>query len=146
MLESASAVGLVLFLTSSMGAADEKAIPPAPVCLTRDGQPLPEAKDPVWVTALTAAERPVPVSTPRPRWSRRASDCPLLGEVWVQMIITTNGDVCAASLFKPLPRSCQTLGADVLEAAQKWKFRPVLRDGAPIAVRYLLGFNLKPPG
>jgi TonB-like protein len=146
MIKSASAVGLVLFLTSSMGSAEENVLLPAPVCLTRDGQPLPEAKDPVWFTALTATERPVPVSMPLPRWSRQANDCQELDRVWVQMIITTKGDVCGAGLLKPLPPSCQQLGVDAVKAARKWKFQPARRDGAPIAVLYPLGVSFKPGG
>ena len=146
MIRSASAMGLALFLTSSLGFAADNAILPALVCLTRDGQPLPEAKDPVQMAALTAAERPVPVSTFRPRWSSRALDCQTEGHVWVQMLITTKGDVCAAGLLKPLPASCDKVGADAIEAARKWKFRPGRREGAPVAVLYFLGFEFRPEG
>jgi len=146
MIRSAGAISLALFLTSSLGSAEENATLPPLACLTRDGQPLPEAKDPVGLSTLTVAERPVPVSTPRPRWSRKALDCQPLGKVWVQMLITTNGDVCAASLFRPLPPSCDKVGADAVEAARKWKFRPARREGAPVAVLYFLGFDFKPEG
>ncbi|MFL6232644.1 MAG: energy transducer TonB [Thermoanaerobaculia bacterium] len=147
MIKSASAIGLALFLTSSLGSAAEiPAVLPAPTCLTPDGQPLPEAKDPIQITALSAAERPVPVSTPRPRWSRKALDCQPQGKVWVQMLITTKGEVCAAGLFQQLPPSCDKVGTDAIEAARKWKFRPGQREGSPIAVLYILGFDFKPQG
>jgi hypothetical protein len=102
--------------------------------------------NPSGLSTLTVAERPVPVSMPHPRWSRKALDCQPLGKVWVQMLITTKGDVCAASLFRPLPPSCDKVGADAIEAARKWKFRPARREGAPVAVLYFLGFDFKPEG
>lgn len=140
MRHSASIAGLVLLLISSMGsAADENATLPAPKCLTRDGQPLPEAKDPITITS--DLERPVRISGFLPPWPRQTKGCPAPPRVWVQAVISTTGEVCAASLLKPLPASCESFGESAVASVRKWKFRPVQRQGVPVAVLYYVGIS-----
>jgi TonB family protein len=138
---SANVVCLIFFLMADPGSADETAILPAPVCLGRDGQPLPVAKDPVSI--VSEVDRPVLVSNPMPRWPRRVRGCDRPPRIWVQAIVTTNGEICAANLLKPLPQACSTLGERAVEAVRKWKFRPYLRDGVPVAFHYAVGIGFK---
>lgn len=136
---------LALLLMPSVGsAADENAVLPAPQCLTRDGQPLPEGKDPIPVTA--SLERPVKVSGAGPGWPRRTEGCPAPPRVWVQAVISTTGEVCAASLLKPLPEACEPFGESAVKAVRKWRFRPFLKDGAPVAILYYLGVGFSREG
>lgn len=142
MRRSATIAGLALLLIAGAGsAAEENTVLPAPQCLTRDGQPLPAGKDPFPGTALVGAERPVKISGPEPRWPRRAKGCSGPPRVWVQAVISTTGEVCAASLLKPLPASCEPFGESAVAAVRKWKFRPVLREGAPVAILYYVGIG-----
>ena len=138
MHHSAHVACLIFFLMANPGSAAETEALPAPVCLGRDGQPLPEAKDPVYIVSLV--DRPVLVSNPMPKWPRRVKGCDRL-PIWVQAIVTTNGEICAANLHKPLPQACSTLGERAVETVLKWKFRPYLRDGVPVAFHYTLGID-----
>jgi len=140
MHHSAHVVCLIIFLMTNPGSADETEILPPPVCLGRDGQPLPEAKNPVHVGR--EVDRPVLVSNPMPRWPRRVKGCDTPPRIWVQALVTTKGEICAANLLKPLPQACNPLGERAVEAVQKWKFRPYLKDGVPVAFHYAVGIGL----
>lgn len=139
MRHAAPTVCLVLLLMPGSAPADETEVLPAPVCLGRDGQPLPEAKDPVPVTG--EVERPVLVSNPIPGWPARVKGCEAPPRVWVQAVVTTRGEVCAAGLLKPLPRECGKFGEIAVEAVRKWKFRPYLKEGAPVSFLYYVGIG-----
>lgn len=140
MRHSACIAGLILLLIPSVGpAADEDAILPAPKCLTRDGQVLPEGKDPIHMTSFV--ERPVKISGPGPHWPKRTKGCPEPPRVWVQAVISTTGEVCAAGLLKPLPAACEPFGESAVTAVKKWRFRPIQQEGAPVAVLYYVGIS-----
>lgn len=138
MRHAASLAALVLLLMPAVGlAAEESTALPVPQCLTRDGQPLPEGKDPVPVAALS--ERPVKISGRGPGWPSGVKGCPFPPRVWVQAVISTTGEVCAAGLLKPLPEGCEPFGESAVKTLRTWRFRPNLREGAPVAVLYYLG-------
>jgi hypothetical protein len=85
MRHPAGALWLALMLVSSAGSAEEpssSALPP-PECRGRDGQILPEAKDPAPATDLN---RPVVISSPVSRQPRRPKGCSNPPRIWVQAV------------------------------------------------------------
>jgi hypothetical protein len=137
------AVCLVLLLMPGPVLPAEAETLPAPVCLGRDGQPLPGAKDPVRIT-VGMEERPVVVSNPMPPWPGRVKGCELPPRVWVQAVVTLEGEVCAAGLLKPLPPECAKFSKLAVKGVRKWKFQPLLREGAPVAFLYYVALDFTP--
>lgn len=146
MRHPAGALCLALMLVSSAGSAEEPsptAFPP-PECRGRDGQILPEAKDPVPTTGST--NRPVAVSSPLPRPPSRSKGCEVPPRIWVQAVVTTKGEVCATGLLLPVPKDCSAYAELAVKAVRKWKFRPLVRDGKPVAFLYYIGVGFQQGG
>ena len=64
------------------------------------------------------------------------------GDVAVTATITPTGDVSGVELATGV---APALDRAALKAAMSWRFRPALRDGAPIASRVQLLFHFEPP-
>ena len=143
MRHPAGALGLALMLLSSAGSAEEPsptAFPP-PECRGRDGQILPEARDPVPTTGPT--DRPVVLSSPVPRPPRPPRGCEVPPRIWVQAVVTTKGEVCATAPLLPVPEECSAYGELAVKAVRKWKFKPLVRDGKQVAFLYYVGVGFQ---
>jgi iron complex outermembrane receptor protein len=64
------------------------------------------------------------------------------GDVAVTATITSTGDVSGVELASGV---VPALDRAALQAAMRWRFKPALRDGAPIASRVQLLFHFEPP-
>jgi hypothetical protein len=133
---------LGLMLLPAVGSADEtsSSLPP-PECRGRDGQIPPEAKDPVPIAGSN--ERPIAISTPMPRPPNRPKDCPDPPRIWVQAVVTTQGKVCASRLLLLVPEACSAYAERAVDAVRKWTFKPLVRDGAPVAFLYYVGIGFQ---
>ncbi len=80
----------------------------------------------------------IPVEYPSPNMSGTDLPLGLQGDVIVEVTIERDGSVTDAKLL-------QTIGHGVdqrcLEAAQRWKFRPAILDGSPIASKHDVHFH-----
>jgi hypothetical protein len=142
MIQPFRAVSLALFallLATGSAFAEEGATLPAPQCLDRKGEVLPEARDAVRITP--DIEFPVAISQPATSAARWKKGCPLTDPIKVQAIITTEGKVCGASLLRPLPEACKALGEHAVDTIRHWKFRPAKSQGTPVAVIYDASIN-----
>ena len=75
---------------------------------------------------------PVPLFRPEPQYAEDARKVRLEGTVLLSIIVATDGSVKSTNVLKPLG-----LGLDerAIEAVSKWRFRPAMKDGRPIAIQ-----------
>jgi protein TonB len=75
-----------------------------------------------------------PIAQPAPSYPSELRTACLEGQVVVSFTITAQGDVINAQVVSSTDRR---LEAPALEAIQKWKFAPAMRDGVAIKVKAL---------
>jgi TonB family protein len=78
---------------------------------------------------------PIPIYKPDPPYSEEARKAKYQGTVIVLIVIDAQGNVLDCKVVKPLG-----LGLDekATETIKTWKFKPGLRNGAPVAVRMMI--------
>ena len=91
-----------------------------------------DAAPPVAAAAVElSASSPVPIESPGPRYPRRALRRGESGEVLLRIQVDARGvpsqvDVASSSGSRDLDRAA-------VAAARRWRFRPAMRDGSPVA-------------
>lgn len=91
-----------------------------------------EPTPPVAAAAVQlSASSPVPIESPGPRYPRRALRRGESGEVLLRIQVDARGvpsqvDVASSSGSRDLDRAA-------VVAARRWRFRPAMRDGSPVA-------------
>lgn len=113
--------------------------PPAPIAVAPPPQrPAPVVAPPsIPVTIGNLDERMVEGEMPRyPIESRRKRE---QGTVLLRLLIGTDGRVVEISIAQ----SCgfERLDQAVLQAARKWRWQPMIRNGVPVEVRGILPFT-----
>lgn len=83
---------------------------------------------------------PVPVFKPEPEYSEEARKAKFQGAVLLSIIILPDGTTSNIKVIRPLG-----LGLDekAIEAVQKWRFRPSMKDGRPVAVTANVEVNFR---
>jgi periplasmic protein TonB len=86
---------------------------------------------------------PVPVAAIPPQYPREALIQGIEGWVRVEFTIEADGSVSNARVVDAHPRR-GVFDREALRAIQRWRFRPQVRDGEPVASRagYTIEFNL----
>ena len=86
--------------------------------------------------------KPVARVQPQPTYPYEMSRAGISGEVVVEFIINTNGDVIQTQVTRSSHREFEL---PAVVAVQKWKFKPGRKGGRPVNVRaqQLLEFNLE---
>lgn len=99
------------------------------------------ASAPVAAPVELSASSPVPIESPSPRYPTRALRRGESGEVLLRIQVDARGvpaqvDVASSSGSRDLDRAA-------VAAAQRWRFRPAMRDGTPVAgvVNVPIAFN-----
>jgi TonB family protein len=84
--------------------------------------------------------QPVPIYKPEPEYSEEARKAKYSGTVLLQLIIDANGNTRDIHVIRPLG-----LGLDekAIEAVAKWRFRPALKGGRPVAVEAQVEVNFR---
>ena len=74
---------------------------------------------------------PVPIFRPEPEYSEEARKAKFQGSVIVALVVDEKGNPQSIRVVRPLG-----LGLDekAIEAVQKWRFKPGLKEGRPVAV------------
>lgn len=74
---------------------------------------------------------PIPIYKPEPEYSEEARKAKFQGVVLLRIVVDEQGRTRDIQIIRPLG-----LGLDekAIEAVQKWRFRPSLKDGRPVAV------------
>lgn len=86
---------------------------------------------------------PMPVAAIAPQYPREALISGIEGWVRVEFTIEADGSVSGARVVDAHPRR-GVFDRDALRAIQRWRFRPRVRDGEPVASRagYTIEFKL----
>jgi len=81
---------------------------------------------------------PVPIVKPEPEYSEEAHAAKLEGAVVLQLVVDENGVPQDIRIVRSLG-----LGLDqkAIEAVQKWRFKPGLKDGKPVPVSANIEIN-----
>jgi TonB family protein len=84
--------------------------------------------------------QPVPIYKIEPEYSEEARKAKYSGTVLLSVIIDANGNTRDIHVVRPLG-----LGLDekAIEAVAKWKFRPAMRNGHPVAVQAQVEVNFR---
>jgi periplasmic protein TonB len=83
---------------------------------------------------------PIPIYSPDPPYSEEARKAKFSGTVVVQIIVDAAGNVRDARVVKPLG-----LGLDekATETIRTWRFKPAMRNNAPVNVRMLVEVSFR---
>lgn len=98
--------------------------PPAPAVV----KPKPQVKKPIRLTE--DMPKPVQLVSDTPRYPPEAKSAGIEGVVIVKYIIAEDGSVRDPKVLKGPPE----LAGVCLESVRKWRFQPIVVDGAPVAV------------
>jgi TonB family protein len=84
---------------------------------------------------------PVPIYKPEPEYSDDARRARLMGEVLVRLVVDENGRTRDCRVVRSLGLG---LDEEALKAVKKWRFKPGMKDGKPVAVlaEVYVGFHL----
>jgi TonB family protein len=87
---------------------------------------------------------PVVVKEVKPAYTAAAMQARIQGSVWLECVVTENGDVSDIKITKSLDTE-HGLDQAAIDAAQKWKFKPGVLKGKAVAVAITLEltFTLK---
>ncbi len=85
--------------------------------------------------------RPELLSKVDPQYTREARDANVEGLILAKCVIGTTGTLSACRIMKGLPLMDQA----VLAALPRWRYSPVLYQGRPVAVEYLIPVRLVAP-
>src|SRR5215831_11591333 len=105
----------------------------ASIVLAQAPQTTPAGGDVFSVGAGVSA--PIPIYSPDPPYSEEARKAKLYGTVVLQIVVDAAGNVRDARVVQPLG-----LGLDekAVETIRAWRFKPAMRNGAPVNVRLLV--------
>lgn len=83
---------------------------------------------------------PIPIYAPDPNYSEEARKAKYSGVASVIAIVDAAGNVVDVQILKPVG-----LGLDekAIEAVRTWKFKPALRNGAPVKVRVIIEVSFR---
>jgi TonB family protein len=83
---------------------------------------------------------PVPIYSPEPDYSPEASKAKFQGTVRMSLVVDESGQPTNIKVIRPLG-----LGLDqkAIEAVQKWRFKPGMKDGQPVAVQASVEVNFR---
>jgi TonB family protein len=75
---------------------------------------------------------PVQISTELPEYTTAATEAGIEGDVYIEAVVTSEGDVAEPKLVRGLPD--EELNRRALDAITRWKFKPGLKDDEPVPV------------
>jgi TonB family protein len=83
---------------------------------------------------------PIPIYRPEPEYSEEARKAKFQGTVVLSIVVDERGSPTQFKVIRPLG-----LGLDekAIEAVQKWRFKPAVKDGKPVAVLATVEVNFR---
>jgi periplasmic protein TonB len=83
---------------------------------------------------------PIPIYKPEPPYSEEARKAKYQGTVVLWIVVDTAGNVTDAQVVKPLGMG---LDENALRTVKTWKFKPAMRNGAPVPVRVMVEVSFR---
>jgi TonB family protein len=99
-----------------------------------DKKPAPDQTPPSAPADSTKLE---PIKIQRATYPEEAREKQLQGQVWVKLSVSESGDVAGVEVISGDP----VLAGAAVDAAKKWKFKPFIKNGKPIAVTTKIPFD-----
>ena len=84
--------------------------------------------------------QPVPIFRPDPDYSAKARKAKVQGTVILSIIVDENGEPTHIRVVKPLGMG---LDEKAIEAVEKWRFKPGMKDGRPVKVYANIEVNFR---
>jgi TonB family protein len=84
---------------------------------------------------------PIVLYKPQPTYTDQARDLGVAGEVRLRCIINEDGVPTIVTVAKSLEAS---LDKSAMETVSKWRFKPGMKDGKPVAVQVLIDVSFHP--
>jgi TonB family protein len=84
---------------------------------------------------------PVVIFKPQPSYTDQARDAGVAGEVRLRCIIDEKGVPTTITVAKSLEPS---LDRSAVDTVFKWRFKPGMKDGRPVAVQVLIDVSFRP--
>jgi TonB family protein len=91
--------------------------------------------------ARNAVTAPVPISKPQPAYTDQARDKGAAGEVRLKCVVDEKGVPTTITVVKSLEES---LDKSAVETVSKWRFKPGMKDGKPVAATVLIDVSFHP--
>jgi protein TonB len=85
--------------------------------------------------------RPTLISRVDPTYTHEAMDGRVSGTALLKCVLGADGSVGRCRVVKGLP----FMNDAILSAVSRWKYSPVIYQGRPVAVDYLITLHLSPP-
>ena len=82
----------------------------------------------------------MPIFSPEPEYSEEARKAKFQGTVRLSLVVDEHGLPTQIKVITPLGLG---LDAKAIEAVQKWKFKPGIKDGKPVAVQASVEVNFR---
>jgi TonB family protein len=110
------------------------------IMLRPDGAALPAPPPPGTYRIGGGVSAPVPTVRADPEYSEEARKAKWQGAVLLQVVIDENGVPQNIQVVRPLGMG---LDQKAIEAVQKWRFKPGLKDGQPVSVTANMEINFR---
>jgi TonB family protein len=110
------------------------------IALRADGSSTPIASAVGAFKIGGGVSAPVPIVKPEPEYSAEARAAKWQGAVLLQVVIDENGVPQDIKIVRPLGMG---LDQKAIEAVQKWRFKPGLKDGQPVPVSANMEINFR---
>ncbi|MEJ2008805.1 MAG: energy transducer TonB [Acidobacteriota bacterium] len=83
---------------------------------------------------------PIPIYKPEPPYSEQARKAKYQGTCVLWIVVDAQGNVTAAQVVKPLGMG---LDENALATVKTWKFKPAMRNGAPVPVKVMVEVSFR---
>ncbi len=91
-------------------------------------------------TPGNGVSKPELLSHADPEYSEEARKAKYSGSVWLSIVVNTDGTPASIKVVKSLGMG---LDERAIEAVQKWRFKPAMRNGTPVPVRAQVEVNFR---
>jgi protein TonB len=89
---------------------------------------------------VAVEKQPQPIKNPGPVYPEQARNDGIEGTVWVKIWVDEHGNARKAVILRT---DAEVLNQATIDASMKWKFKPAMMDGKPVAVWVTIPFKFK---
>ena len=89
---------------------------------------------------VAVEKQPRPIKNPGPVYPEQARNDGIEGTVWVKIWVDEHGNARKAVILRT---DAEILNQATIDASMKWKFKPAMMDGKPVAVWVTIPFKFK---